>query len=309
MLFRSADYWNKGEINFDRITSLPIVDSTVRLANLRAGQLDFIERMAASDAASVRRDDKLKLSKIVELGYQGITINTGKSDQGKNSALGKDPRVREAFELSLDRDAIIQVVMEGEAVPGNQYVAPGNPFYGKGSPLPKRDVNRAKQLLRDAGIPNPSFTMMTATTSEAQKISQVVQAMVKESGFDMKIQSTEFATALDLADKGNFEALILAWSGRADPDGNTQQFLQCNAPQNYSGYCNADVDKAINDARTAGDPAARAKLYEQVAAQVNKDRPIVYLFHRNWLWAYSAKLAGLRTVPDGLVRVQGLKFN
>ena len=130
-----------------------------------------------------------------------------------------------------------------------------------------------------------------------------------ESGFDMKIQSTEFATALDLADKGNFEALILAWSGRADPDGNTQQFLQCNAPQNYSGYCNADVDKAINDARTAGDPAARAKLYEQVAAQVNKDRPIVYLFHRNWLWAYSAKLAGLRTVPDGLVRVQGLKFN
>lgn len=306
---RFAEYWNKDAVFFDRIVYLPIVDSTVRLANLRSGQLDFIERLAASDAASVRADNRLKFARVVEIGYQGITINTGKSDTGRNSALGKDPRVREAFELSLDRDAIVQVVMEGEAQPGNQYVSSSNPYYGKNSPLPKRDVNRAKALLREAGITNPSFTMMTATTTEAQKISQVVQAMVKETGFDMKIQSTEFATSLDLADKGQFESMILAWSGRADPDGNTQQFLQCNAPQNYSGYCVPEVDKLINDARTTQDPAARAKLYEQLAILVNKDRPIVYLFHRNWLWAYSNKLAGLRTVPDGLVRVQGLKFN
>jgi peptide/nickel transport system substrate-binding protein len=306
---RFADYWNKTEINFDRIVYLPIVDSTVRLANLRSGQLDFVERLAASDAPGVRSDNRLKFSRVVEIGYQGITINVGKSDQGKNGALGKDPRVREAFELSLDRDAIVQVVMEGEAQPGNQYVAPGNPFYGKNSVIPKRDINKAKALLRDAGIPNPTFTMMTATTTEAQKIAQVVQAMVRESGFDMKIQSTEFATSLDQADKGNYEALILGWSGRADPDGNTQQFLQCNAPQNYSGYCKPEVDKIINDARTSGDLPTRLKLYEQLAAEVTKDRPIVYLYHRNWLWAYTNKLAGLRTVPDGLVRVQGLKFN
>ena len=65
---------------------------------------------------------------------------------------------------------------------------------------------------------------MTPTTSDAQKIAQVVQAMVKEAGFDVKIQSTEFATSLDMADKGQFDAYVLAWSGRADPDGNIFSF-------------------------------------------------------------------------------------
>ena len=77
-------------------------------------------------------------------------------------------------------------------------------------PVPKRDLARAKALLQEAGVPNPSFTLMTPTTSDAQKIAQVVQAMVKEAGFDMKIQSTEFATSLDLADKGQYDAYVLA---------------------------------------------------------------------------------------------------
>ena len=57
------------------------------------------------------------------------------------------------------------------------------------------------------------------------------------------------------------------------------------------------------------DPKQRAAAYEKIAQQVQKDRPIVYLFHRNWLWAHNAKLTGLRTVPDGMVRVQGLRMN
>jgi peptide/nickel transport system substrate-binding protein len=69
------------------------------------------------------------------------------------------------------------------------------------------------------------------------------------------------------------------------------------------------VDKGINDGRAEGDPAKRAQIYEGVAAQVLKDRPIVYLYHRHWLWAHSSKLSGFRTVPDGMVRVQGLKLN
>jgi peptide/nickel transport system substrate-binding protein len=103
---------------------------------------------------------------------------------------------------------------------------------------------------------------------------------------------------------------VLAWSGRADPDGNLQTFIACKGPLNTSGYCNAQVDDAIDKARTTLDPAQRAKFYDTVAVQtVANDRPIVYLYHRNWLWAHSAKLSGLRTVPDGMVRVQGLKMN
>ncbi len=273
VLERFPDYWDKGSIHFDRVVYLPIVDSTVRLANLRSGQLDFIERLAASDVPQLKSDARFKIDKVVEIGYQGITINVGKSDQAQKNPLGKDPRVREAFELALDRDGIVQVVMEGEADVGNQWVAPTNAYYAKNMPVPKRDVARAKALLAEAGVPHPSFTLMTATTTDAQKIAQVVQAMAKEAGFDIKIQSTEFATSLNLADKGQFDAYVLAWSGRADPDGNIFSFDACKQPLNYAGYCRPEVDEILVKSRTTRDPAERRKLFEQLAAIVAQGSP------------------------------------
>jgi peptide/nickel transport system substrate-binding protein len=309
VLERFPNYWNKGQIHFERIVYQPIIDATVRLANLRSGQLDFIERLAPSDVPGLRNDSRFKIAKIVEIGYQGITINVGKSDMAQKNPLGKDPRVREAFELSLDRAAIVKVAMDGEAQVGNQWVAPNNRYYAKSVPVLKRNVERAKQLLREAGVPNPSFTLMTPTTSDAQRIAQVVQAMAKDAGFDIKIQSTEFATSLKLSDQGQYEAYVLGWSGRADPDGNLHTFLACKGPLNNAGYCKPEVDEAIERARITLDPAQRASLYEVVATNVAKDRPIIYLFHRHWLWAHDARLTGLRTVPDGMMRVQGLKMN
>ncbi|MDO8320302.1 ABC transporter substrate-binding protein [Rhodoferax sp.] len=308
VLERFQNYWNKSEIHFDKVIYLPIVDSTVRLANLRAGQLDFIERVAPSDVASIKADAKLGMSRITELGYQGITINTHKSDQSQANPLGRDARVREAFELSLDRAGIAKVAMDGEATPGNQWVSPSNSFYAKNVPVPARDIPRAKALLKEAGVTNPSFTLMTPTTSDGQRVAQVVQAMAKEAGFDVKIQSTEFATSLNMADKGQFDAYVLAWSGRADPDGNLFSFYGCKQPLNYSGECRPTWDDLLNRSRNTLDIAGRIKVFATLAAEVVKERPIIYLYHRNWLWAYNKKLTGMSTIPDGLVRVQGLKM-
>jgi peptide/nickel transport system substrate-binding protein len=151
-------------------------------------------------------------------------------------------------------------------------------------------------------------TLLTPTTLDAQKVAQVVQAMEKEAGFDVKIRSTEFATSLDLADKGQFEAYVLAWSGRADPDGNIYSFDACKQPLNYAGYCKPEVDDLLNKSRTQRDVAERRKTFDQLAAIALKDRPIVYLYHRHWLWAYTNKLTGFHPIPDGLVRVQGLRL-
>src|SRR5439155_3274888 len=141
-------------------------------------------------------------------------------------------------------------------------------------PIPKRDVARAKALLKEAGVPNPTFTLVTPTTSDAQRIALVVQAMVRDAGFNVKIQSTEFATSLNMADKGDFEAYVLAWSGRADPDGNLYSFDACKQPLNYAGYCVAEVDEMLNRSRTTLDPSERKKIYAELAAIVLKDRPI-----------------------------------
>lgn len=308
VLERYPNYWDQAAVHFDRIVYTPIPDATVRLANLRSGQLDFIERFAPSDMEKLKAEKRFKTSSITEIGYQGITINVGKSDKAKANPLGRDPRVREAFELSLDRQGLVQVVMDNEAIVGNQWVAPTNAWYAKNVPVPKRDVARARQLLKEAGVTNPGFTLLTPTTSDAQRIALVVQAMAREAGFDVKIQSTEFATSLNLADKGDFEAYVLAWSGRPDPDGNLYSFDVTGQPLNYAGYSDAQVDALIKQSRQLLDPAQRKKVFEQVAAKVLKDRPIVYLYHRKWLWAYTPKLQGVREIPDGLLRVTGLRF-
>jgi peptide/nickel transport system substrate-binding protein len=309
VLERYPNYWNKGAIHFDKVIYTPIPDATVRLANLRSGQLDFIERVAPSDMEKILAEKKLKTAAITEIGYQGITINIGKSDKAKANPLGRDARVREAFELALDRQGLVQVVMDNEAIVGNQWIPPTNPYYAKNVPLPKRDIARARQLLKEAGVPNPSFTLVTPTTSDAQRIALVVQAMTREAGFDVKIQAAEFATSLNMADKGDFEAYVLAWSGRPDPDGNLYSFHACKQPLNYTGYCDAETDKLIAQSREARDPAQRKKIFEQVAARVLKERPIVYLYHRKWLWAYNPRLTGVQQIPDGLLRVSGLKMS
>ena len=145
-----ADYWNKDKIFIDKITYLPIVDGTVRLANLRSGGLDLIERVLATDIKTVRDNPKLKLSKAVSLGFFGLLINVANGPKADNP-LGKDARVRRAFELSLDREALNQVVFNGEFVPGNQWVSPQNPYYHEVC-RSQRDLAQAKALMKEAGV-------------------------------------------------------------------------------------------------------------------------------------------------------------
>src|SRR5215469_12807083 len=162
---RFTDYWDKDKIKLDRITFLPIPDSTVRLANLQSGGLDMIERTAATDLGTVRQDPRLKLASITGLGYNGITVNVANGERAK-TPLGQDARVRQALELSIDRAALNQVVFNGEYQPGNQWVAPSNPYYIKEFPVPGRDVAKAKALLAAAAAPNPTIEMNVINNPE-----------------------------------------------------------------------------------------------------------------------------------------------
>jgi peptide/nickel transport system substrate-binding protein len=303
-----ADYWNKENVHIDRITYLPIIDATVRLANLKSGGLDLLERLNATDIAAVKADGKLKLSAMPDLSYWGITINVANGDKAKNP-LGQDAKVRQALDLSIDREAINQVVFNGEFVPGNQWISPENPYYQKSFPIPKRDVAKAKALLKEAGVTPPlAIDFMVPQGAENKAVSEVVQSMAAEAGLDMKIRVTEFATSLKSAEQGDYQAYLIGWSGRTDPDGNLYGFHACKAPNNYGGYCNADVDKVLNEARTYSDTAKRKAVYEPIAKTLLSEGHIRYLYHRKVLIAHTAKLEGFKAVPDGIVRVVGLRL-
>ena len=308
VLDRFADYWNKDNVFVDRVVFRPITESTVRLANLKSGGLELIERALATDIKEIKADPKLRLATQIEMGYQGITLNVGNSDNGKNGPFGKDPRVQQALEAAIDREALNQVVYNGEALPGNQWISPKNAYYQEKFPVPKRDVAKAKQLLKDAGVTLPVVVdFMVPNGPDTRQLAEVVQAMAAEAGFDMKIRVTEFATSLNEAEAGRYHAYILAWSGRVDPDGNIYSFLSCTGPNNYAKYCKPETDATLAAARAASAPAERKAIYEKVTADALAAGGIIYLYHRPVIIAHTTKLEGYKQLPDGLIRLTGVK--
>ena len=303
-----ADYWNKDQVFIDKITYLPIVDTTVRLANLRSGGIDLTERILATDIPTVRADPKLKLANSVSLAWFGLMINQDNGPKS-NNPLGKDPRVRRAFELALDRDAINQVVFNGEFVPGNQWVSPQSPYYQKDFPIPKRDIAKAKALMKEAGIAGKlTLDYMVNNAPESRAIAEVVQSLVAEAGFDLKLRVVEVATALKAGEDGDFQVYALTWSGRSDPDGNSVVFQTCGAPQNMGKYCDKELDGWHQEARAATEVEARKAIYRKVTERFLDKGWIFYLYHPQNLTTHTARLEGFRPVPDGLLRVVGLKL-
>jgi peptide/nickel transport system substrate-binding protein len=302
-----ADYWNKDNVFIDRVVFLPIVDATVRLANLKSGGLDLIERLLATDIKDVRADKRLKLTTALELGYLGLTINTG-NDKNKGP-LNQSEKVRQALDLSIDREALNQVVFNGEFTPGNQWISPEHPYYQKSFSIQPRDIAKAKALLKESGATLPvSVDFMVPKGAENEAVAQVIQSMAAEAGFDLKIRLLEWATSLKQAQAGEYQMFLLGWSGRIDPDGNSYIFLHTKAPQNEAFYSNPEADKMLEDARLITDPAQRKAIYEKLTKIALNDEPIIYLYHRKILVAHTAKLEGYKQISDGLVRVVGLKF-
>lgn len=306
VLERFTDYWDRDRVRIDRVTYVPIQDSTVRLANLKSGQLDLIERALATDLPDMRADRRLKVEAGIDLGYQGVTINVA-NGEGAKTPLGQDARVRRAFGLAIDRAALNEVVFSGAALPGNQWVSPQSPWFQAKYPVPARDLATAKALVAASGARTPiAVDLMVPNNPEVRQVSELIQAMAAEAGFEVKIRVTEFATSLNEAEAGRFGAYMLNWSGRTDPDGNIYVFTRGGTPQNYGRYANPEVDRLLDEARVTPDRAKRKALYERLTGILVEDGSIVYLYHRPVIIAHTTRLEGFKAYPDGLVRVVGL---
>jgi peptide/nickel transport system substrate-binding protein len=309
VLEKFADYWNAPNVHIDRIVFRPIVESTVRLANLKSGSLDLIERALATDLKEIRADPKLKVATQIGIGYLGLTLNLANGEAGKNGPFGKDPRLRQALEASIDRKALSDVVFNGEVLPGNQWVSPKSSYYQEKLPVPGRDVAKAKRLISDAGVATPvTVDFMVTNNPEMRQVAEVLQAMAAEAGFDLKIRVTEFATSLTEAEQGRFQVFLIGWSGRIDPDGNSYIFLKCAAPQNNGHYCDKDVDGWLDEARKVAKLEERKAIYAKIADKSLKQGSIIYLYHPLVIIAHAAKLEGYTQLGDGLVRVVGARL-
>jgi peptide/nickel transport system substrate-binding protein len=307
---RFPGYWDAGRIHIQRIVYQPIPDSTVRLANLQSGALEIVQTISPEDMKTIQRNSRLKVVTYAELGYQNITLNIANGPRAE-TPFGRDPRVRAAFELAIDRAAINQVVYEGAFIPTAQAVPPANPFHTPGFKPPARDIPRARALLREAGVTGPiQVEMNIPNNPDLRQVGEVIQAMVKDAGFELKLNAMEFASSLQAATRGEFETYLAGWSGRVDPDGNTWNFLHTRGGQNDGKYSNPEVDKLLDAARVELDPDARRALYARMwEIALGQDRARIYLWHRQNIVAHTTRLQGFVAVADGLIRPQGLRLN
>ncbi len=306
VLEKFKEHWNAAQYSFDRIVYRAIPDTTVRLANLRSGELDMLERLAPTDVKSAQSDKSLKVASTANLGYQGITINTNNGDAAKQP-MGQDKRVRQALSLAIDRKVLSQVVFEGLYAPMNQPFNPGNFFINADLPVPERDVAKAKALLKEAGVSKVTAELFVTNNPVDAQLAQVIQAMAQEAGIDIQIRATEFASQLRDQQQGKFQMSRIGWSGRIDPDGNIHPFVTTKGNQNDGKYSNAEVDKLLDEARTIYEPAERKKRYDAAQKILQDELPIIYLYNQTVFFALRSNIEGFVINPDGMIRLAGLK--
>jgi len=306
VLEKFKEHWDAANYHFDRVLYRAIPDTTVRLANLRSGELDLIERMAATDVKSAQSDKSLKVAPMPNLGYQGITVNIA-NGEAANQPVGKDKRVRQALSLAIDRKVLTQVVFDGLYAPIVQPFPPTSPYVSAAFPVPERNVEKAKALLKEAGLSKVSAEVFITNNPVHAQIGQVLQAMAQEAGIDLQLRSTELASQLRDQQLGKFQLSRAGWSGRADPDGNLHQFVTTKGAQNDGKYSNAEVDRLLDQARTVYDPAERKKLYDAAQAILQDELPLIYLYNETVFFALRSNISGFVTSPDGMIRLAGMK--
>jgi len=305
-LERFPGYWDAGRIHYDRVIYRVIPDSSIRLANLQAGTLDLTE-IAPLDADTVKRDAKLSLVSVPSLGYGALTINTGNYPKA-DTPLGRDPRVRHAFELSLDRAALSQVVYAGQYQPNAQATSALIPLYVEEIAPPTRDVATARALLKEAGVATPlAVPLIVYNTPQSVQAGEVIQSMAAEAGFAVQVNAMEFGTAIAAVQRGDYAMTLGGWSGLLDTDSNAWSFLHTGGALNRAIYSNPTVDELLDRARAVSNVAQRREAYAGVWQQESKDLPIIYLWTPRNIVGLSAKITGFSFRADGLLRLQDVQ--
>ena len=304
-LERWPGYWNAAAIKLPGIVFRIVTDSTIRKTDLQAGSLDISDHIGPTDVGAVNADPKLRIAKMPSLGFTPIEFNLT-NGKAADTPLGRDARVRRAFSLAIDRVALNQVAFDGQYIPSNQMEVPGSLYYDPTRPVEPRDVPAARKLMQAAGVDRIAVTLRTDTDPLDAQVAEIIQSMVAEAGFDVKIVAQEATAGVASIRAGDFQAGMLIWSGRADPDGNTSIWLTCKGFTNWGGYCNPKFDALMQKATEIGDPAQRVPLYRQATEMWLDDQPDLVLYHFSLLWGLSRKVTGFQGRPDGLWRPEGV---
>ncbi|SNR89746.1 peptide/nickel transport system substrate-binding protein [Streptosporangium subroseum] len=308
-LERAPDYYDAAKVKLDKLTYKIIVDPNVRAANLKSGDVQVADQLATTTVAGVQADPNLGVVSGGGLGFYGFTINVGNAKgatekPGKvDTALAGDPRLREAFELSLDRDVINKTVYNGLYEPDCFPLPLKSPYRSPDLKCPPHDPAKAKQLVTESGVKTPiPVTLLSPNDATNQRLAQVIQQMVKDAGFAVTVQTAEFVTTLEQGREGKFDAFLNGWSGRVDPDGNVTNLITSGGTNNFGGMSDPGIDDPIKEAAATGDVNERRDLYAKAVQRAAEIRSVIYLYHNKYYLGMNKNVAGVKYYEDGLPR-------
>lgn len=290
----NKDYW-KGAPKIDGILITVIPDGDTMKMMYESGQLDIFNLdYAREQIATYKKSDKYKDQMVskVTLGTTYLSIN-------EKIKPFNDVKVRKALQMAIDKQALIDAVLDGTALPANGLYPPGLVCYNKDLPKIPYDKEAAKKLLTEAGYPN-GFDMEIAQSSGNSKsivdCNEIIQSELAEIGVNVKIDQMDQASWLDKRRTGELPMYMTTWFGDYDdPDNFIYTFFSKDTTVTRSfHYYNQNVMKQIDAARYMTDATARMKVYQDLEKQVvQNDAAIIPLFHMEKILMVQPRVHGL----------------
>jgi peptide/nickel transport system substrate-binding protein len=313
---RDPRYYDAANVHLDTITYRIMSDADIRAANLRSGDIQVADTISPQDVDALAQQPDLRVLQSPSLGYRAITINVGNVDGAGEPAksidtpLAKDARVRLAFSHAIDRQTLVDTVFNNWFEPACSPIAPRTPYASRASnACPAFDPEKSRRLLREAGVRVPyRIELQVSDTKDELRFARALQAGVGEGGFELEIVPVEYSTLLDVRKNGSFEALMLGWSGRIDPDGNTTRFLATGKAANHSGFSSSTLDDLLARASQTTDVVERTSLYGQAVKLLQQENPVVYTHRIRNLTVHSTRVIGVEVYTDGVVRLGKAAF-
>lgn len=292
VLEKHAEYWQEGLPYLDKIEFQAIPDDTVRETALRGGEVDWVLAIAPQNYEDLKNDPNVVVDAAPQLSYDYFGLNLKREPFS-------DPRVRQAMALALDRQQLCEAGFFGLCDPLQGPIGKGSPWYFDYQPY-DRDIERAKELLADAGYPDGFEMELMPTTQygETVRAAQVLQQQLAEIGITASINALEWSEWLEKEGNFQYDAYICNWNGLIDAD--QYYYLQHHTDLffNFTGYSNAEFDRLVEEGRSMSDFDRRYKIYEQANRILVDDAPYVYMYNKKEVRAYAPHVKGFVVRPD-----------
>ena len=315
---KNENYWNKDSIKLDKLTFKLVTDDTTAYSELQAGNFDVVNSVPTNEIEPGQEAGLVHVSP--KLGTYYFGLNVGKQDdmaEDVKTALS-NKLVRQAINLAIDRQEIIDNVGKAEQVAAYSFVPEGiyNPdgteFADKEYYDPSDmdgNIEKAKELLKEAGYENgeglPTIELMYNSEGAHKDICQILQENLAKIGINIELANQEWAVFLNTRQQGGYEIARQGWIGDYSDPMTFLDLFVTGGGNNDSGYSNPEYDALIAAAKVETDPDKRKEQLREAEDILMDDMPILPIYYYTTVMGWNENVKGIQVSVLGTVYLQG----